>query len=165
MRLFLGSFATIYNYEDIKNELSKYFEGKWVEPQNIHMTFHFFGDISNPSKIIESLDGIEYPKRTFKLKRYGTFGRPPKVLFAECKDKEIYRLYEDIEKRVAIASQKPFIPHVTLMRIKKTNGGKSFLKYFEKTRYKILGEMKLRLCLVSSTLTPEGPIYRTIHTF
>lgn len=164
MRLFLGSFAKIDNFKDIKDDFKDIVFAKWVEINNIHLTYLFLGEVENPQKIISKLDGISYKKDKIFIKSLGLFGHPPKILYAKIKSKEILKLYKKICKKLEI-EEKYFTPHITLARIKRVNDKEKFFNRIGKYKNRKLGYLELNLTLIESTLTPKGPLYKIIKKF
>ncbi len=58
IRLFTGTYVDDelfrYIYNDIKDDFAGATFGKWVEPDNLHFTYHFIGDIP-----IDKLDELK----------------------------------------------------------------------------------------------------------
>lgn len=164
MRLFLGTFATIYDYVGIKKEFS-FIEGKWVEKRNLHLTYHFVGEVATPIPIIAKLSSLHYEPRQIPIKALGFFGTPPKILYAKALDESLFDIANQISQLLEIANSKPFIPHITLCRIKRVKNFEKFIKKIRAFEHKPLGIMDLKVELIQSHLTPKGAIYKTIHTF
>ena len=164
MRLFLGSFATIEYYGLIKKHFS-FMEAKWVEKHNIHLTYLFLGDRPNPYGIIDKLENIHYEKKDIPLHSLGFFGHPPKVLFTKANDETIIDLHKQILDRLQIKPDKPFVPHVTLCRIKRVYGFDRFVSNIRELQNRHFGTLHQELHLIESFLTPKGPKYKIIHTF
>ncbi len=164
MRLFLGSFATINDYGAIKQRFS-FIEGKWVEKKNLHLTFLFLGEVATPAFIIEALKSIHYPHITIPIESLGFFGSPPRVLYAKANDEELFRLHSHICQALGKEPTKPFLPHITLCRIKRAHPFGRFIEALRSYQNRPIGSLKLQLQLIQSHLTPKGPIYRPIHTF
>ncbi|WP_187647389.1 RNA 2',3'-cyclic phosphodiesterase [Nitrosophilus labii] len=165
MRLFLGTFAKIDNLAAIKREFEDIIEAKWVEEENIHLTYLFLGEVENPKDIIFKLKNIQYKKKSIQIRSLGYFGRPPKILYAKIEDNEIEALYKNICKRLGIKIDKKYIPHITLARIKKTKNINRFLTKIEEFKNHKLGNMQLELFLIKSELTPKGPKYLVLEKF
>ncbi len=165
MRLFLGTFAKIDNLDSIKREFKDVIEAKWVEEENIHLTYQFLGEIENPKDIIFKLKNIHYKKISVEIISLGYFGRPPKILYAKTKNNEIESLYKDICQKLNIKTDKKFIPHITLSRIKKIKNINMFLTKIEKFKNRKLGYMQLELFLIKSELTSKGPKYTVLEKF
>ncbi|HIC97307.1 MAG TPA: RNA 2',3'-cyclic phosphodiesterase, partial [Aquificaceae bacterium] len=54
MRAFVGYFTTRSIHEHVdrfREEAEDFVKGKWVEPQNFHMTFQFLGEINRERAI------------------------------------------------------------------------------------------------------------------
>ncbi len=164
MRLFLGSFATLYDYLGIKNSFS-FLKGKWVEKRNIHLTYLFLGEVQTPVPIIKKLQNLKYEAKEIPIEGVGFFGSPPRILYAKANDEEIARLHHSITKLLQIAPDKPFLPHITLCRIKELKNFDKFIKSVRKFEHKRVGTLHLQLHLIQSHLTPKGPIYKSIYTF
>jgi 2'-5' RNA ligase len=144
---------------------------KWVKPENLHLTLHFFGDLDK-RKIPQVKEGIEeIIKRisSFKLKT-GEFGcfpneEMPRVIFMEVKDtKTIHTLIGELEVMLQdlgfSVDPRPWQAHLTLGRIKnqiqcRTSGVALLPTTFEVKSVE----------LMESKLTPEGPIYSVIKSF
>ena len=164
MRLFLGSFAKLEHYGLVKNRFS-FMQAKWVEEYNLHLTYLFLGERPEPYTIIDKLERIEYEKRDIPLFDLGFFGHPPKVLFIKVLDEEVTKLHTQIASRLHITSPQPFVPHVTLCRIKRVNGFSRFIETLKEFENQQIGILHQKLHLIESILTPRGPKYKIIHTF
>jgi 2'-5' RNA ligase len=166
MRLFLGSFAKIEGYDAIREHFSPKFEGKWVAPENLHMTWLFLGERDNVDGIIDALAPIRtMPKPRLTLKGFGTFGRPnPKVLYLRARTTDALPLHNAIVDLLHFEEKRPFRAHVTLARIK-TPFVRDFLHDETPWMHEIVGEVAPSLYLFESRLGPGGPKYRPIEEF
>ena len=163
MRLFLGSFAKIENLKSIKRDFKDCIDANWVKEKNIHLTYLFLGEVEKPNEIVEKLDNIFYEKKSLNIRSLGLFF--PKILYAKINDKRVFKLHQEICKRLDIKPDKPFVPHITLARIKKI---KIRQKLFDKINFykdKKVGVMNLDLALIKSTLTSNGAKYEIIKEF
>jgi 2'-5' RNA ligase len=160
MRLFLGVKAKIECYEEIKKERFNSFYGKWVEEENLHTTLYFFGEVKDSKDIEEKLQNIVFPKTKIELNGLGSFGYPPKILFADLK-KNIYKKSHKKLEEIFGKTNKPFRPHVTLIRIKRILND-DYKKVLRRYRYKNIGYLEREVVLFKSTLTPKGPIYTVL---
>ncbi len=164
MRLFLASFAKLKNYQQIKQSFS-FIEGKWVEKRNLHITYLFLGEVQTAAPIIEKLQRISYEKKEIPIIGLGFFGNPAKVLYANIQNGALTHLHNEILQRLGTKPDKPFIPHLTLCRIKRVHNFSRFITTIRKYEGATLGSLELELHLVQSHLTPKGPIYRSVATF
>ena len=157
MRLFIATPVTLPIYGAIKEDLSKYIEGKWVEGWNLHLTHKFIGE-DEPEKYKIPLN---IPDEKIKIEGIGTFGG--KVLYLKVDSKHINKINEEINKRFDLKNDKPFKPHVTLCRIKNIND-KEFFKRLKKWD-NVSFEVPFDVYLYKSTLTKRGPVYEKIYKY
>jgi len=167
MRLFLGTFAKIYEYEKFQKEFNKHFDGNWTKEENLHTTIKFIGDIDDVTPIKEALSNITYLRyKRVEFNDLELFEIPNKILYCTTKSQELESLHNEVLNRLNFLDleSKEFIPHITLLRIKqiKDDSYKEYLKSFEDRK---VGYLKLKLVLVKSTLTSNGPIYEIIEEF
>ncbi len=164
MRLFLGSFATINHYDVIQKDFSM-LQARWTPEQNIHLTYLFLGDNNKPENIIDKLQKIKYTKTTIPIIGLGTFGEPARILYASAKNEALFHLHNEIVHKLNIKPDKPFIPHITLARIKKVEDVSALNDMIKSYHDKVLGSMQIELKLIASKLTPKGAIYKKIYDF
>ncbi|MFN3947503.1 MAG: RNA 2',3'-cyclic phosphodiesterase [Aquificaceae bacterium] len=180
VRVFVGFFTTKKIQEAVEKLQSQsegFIRGKWVEPQNFHMTFQFIGEVSN-EKIVDILKVLQETAQTLKpvkvkYKGLGVFPNidRARVLWIGVSEghKPLIELARSIvraNRRIGIRDEgKPFYPHVTICRIKEFEKKplKEFLKEYENTHF---GEDFVdRVALIKSSLTSVGPIYTLIEEF
>ncbi|MCX7996294.1 MAG: RNA 2',3'-cyclic phosphodiesterase [Patescibacteria group bacterium] len=127
MRLFLGikvpddSAQKIYRaLENLRND---YAWARWVNPDNYHITIHFFGERPGFSDLLPILEEAVFEAPPFELDLLsgGVFQYPELVLYV---DFYRARALEILAKRVAERFSNGgkiyrFIPHVTVARMKK----------------------------------------------
>ncbi len=100
----------------------------WLEPQNMHITLRFAGDIDNPTadEFHAALSAIDEPAFELRLSGFGTFGgQQPRSLWAGVAESPWLETLARANQRAArSAGLKPekhsFKPHVTLARLKGT---------------------------------------------
>ncbi len=162
---------------DIQSEISSSSAKiKLVEPENLHITLKFLGEVDEARipVIVNSLEEALKGSKGFKirLERVGAFPRVsrPNVIWVGVSDGrepliKLANLVEDALKRIGFPKEKrPFEPHLTIARVKyRSSDLPSLIMKVEET---IVGEVEVReVRLKKSTLTPKGPIYETLHTF
>lgn len=157
MRLFIATPVTIPIYSAIKNDLSKYIEGKWVEGWNLHLTHKFIGE-DEPEKYKIPLT---IPDEKIKIKGIGMFNN--KILYLKAESKNIQSINSQFNKHFNMENEKPFTPHITLCRIKDIKDKKFFdeLKKWESKTF----EIPYKVYLYKSTLTKKGPVYEKIYEY
>ncbi|MCI4454734.1 MAG: hypothetical protein JHC25_07315, partial [Thermodesulfobacterium sp.] len=61
VRVFIGFFSTKTIQEQVerlKEQADHFVKGKWVEPQNYHMTFQFIGEVPE-EKLMDIIKGMQ----------------------------------------------------------------------------------------------------------
>ena len=142
---------------------------KWVEPQNLHLTMIFLGNIdeaqADDARAAIAQCALQTKKIETKSADLGFFPgeRNPRVLFAQLENEaEFIRLYRALCAELKIIPEKRFKAHVTLCRFKE--GRKAGLT--EKLPILTGCETFIadRLTLFKSTLTSRGPVYEKIFS-
>lgn len=166
MRLFLALVPPRQIQERIVLDLAPHREAypglKWVPGEKLHLTLRFLGEVS-PEDVLNRLQGLDILPCLpvgFTLNRYGTFGRPPSVLWLSGEFSRGAGILADGLSRLPDGNgnteDRPFKPHITLAR---AHRGDKVPVLRDPVRIK--GEFR-ELRLVSSVLTPGGPVYRTV---
>jgi 2'-5' RNA ligase len=159
--------------EEVEGDLkSSHADVRWVNPEKIHLTLKFFGNIDE-SKIDPIVKSEEGPIRTvspFSLKVRGMGAFPhfknPRVIWMGLVDgKEVLislqkKLETEFEKIGFESEERPFHPHLTLGRMKSNRGRDELVGRMEKYREEEFGDLQVeRVVLFRSDLRPSGPIY------
>lgn len=177
-RVFIGSFVDYErlkkSYTTIKKDLSGIVSGSWVKPENFHITYKFLGNTNAEkiSSIIEILikEFKEEIQTDITVEGLGVFPNleNPKVLFYKVLENKILKeIYDLIEDRLSILGYKreikPFIPHITILRIKEVKQSQFIekLKKYEKTVF--LNQKTITVDLIESILNPKGAVYKTLN--
>jgi 2'-5' RNA ligase len=148
----------------------------WVAPTRIHLTILFLGHVfeSQASALAAATDGITmaYQPCTLEVKSIGYFGRPqsPRVIWAGLMGnlQPLLALQSEIAtaaKQTGIFTDgKPFHPHLTLGRGRSSRQAQELLRAMESCRDTTFGTITIdRVLLMKSELTPQGPLYTTLH--
>lgn len=147
---------------------------KLVEKKNIHITFKFLGEV-NPitlDKVKEEMDGIKASGFDIEFEEVGTFPniKRPRVIWIGIKKglTELQKINDQLDPKLRhlgfISDRKGFSPHVTIARIRSGRNKKELIDVLTEVKTTQFGSMQAGcLRLKKSTLTPEGPIYTTIH--
>ncbi|UCD13881.1 MAG: RNA 2',3'-cyclic phosphodiesterase [Thermoplasmatales archaeon] len=158
----------------LKDITSSNADVKLVEPQNIHVTLKFLGDVQD-DKIdqIEQImkDSVEEVK-PFTVKLIGTGVFPNKnyirVVWIGIQDAEnIVTISGNINEKLSQIGFKKekrgFSAHLTVGRVKTAKNKEVLLKTIEKYRnFEFSIQEVNSIKLKKSELTPKGPIYTTL---
>ncbi|HWP91675.1 MAG TPA: RNA 2',3'-cyclic phosphodiesterase [Thermodesulfobacteriota bacterium] len=175
MRVFIAALIPQeikYEIKKYVDEIKPYWEGvKWENQEKLHVTLKFLGEIEE-SKVEEVGTALRvlignYSPFEMEISSFGGFPnlRNPRVLFiALSENKELSRLYNEIEEgleRVGFSAEtRPFVPHITVGRIKSRARIKGTLP-FPKPHSFLISEV----AVMRSVLGPEGSKYSTISLF
>ena len=151
---------------------------RWVRSGGIHLTLKFFGNISesdsaNISRVIKN-NIVNIKPFTLNTRRVGAFPdvKRPRVLWLGMDgDTDIL-----ISLQMAIdvglqdcgfkKEDRPFLPHLTLARIKEQKGLIGLAKIIEKSEDYTAGSFIVGgLNLFKSNLTPQGAVYTKLAYF
>jgi len=157
MRLFIASPVKFDNYVSIQEDFKDIIEGKWVEEENLHLTWVFLGDVREEKPIIEKMQSLSTLESEVVIEEMGYFGRPPRVLFAKAEEKLLYDRAREFKE--AGFDLYRFKPHITLCRIKTIHDYKAYKEKLKTYREKALGLILPEINLYESTLTSEGAEY------
>lgn len=147
----------------------KQFTGKLTEPENLHLTLKFLGEIDKPTlqKVKERLNNLESEELNLRLSHAGTFrykGIPRivwvKLLRADKIQKKIDNCLESI-----FPKEKRFMSHLTIARIKYVKNKRAFYDTVNNLPLKRINFKVNNIKLISSELTPQGPIYTPIKEY
>ena len=119
-------FTAICFDEGIKNalfsaqtEAKKFFEGKFPEKENFHLTLVFIGETEKEDEIQTALSGIEFPAFEIKLKGCGFFEKG--IFWAGTEEnKNLFELQKAVSKALneieIETEEREFVPHITLAK-------------------------------------------------
>jgi 2'-5' RNA ligase len=146
-------------------------DAKWVEPENIHLTLKFLGEIEEKmlKDVVVCCENVADSHQPFLISLSEIGGFPslsyPRVIWIGIADgkEEVSLLAEELDRSLAKAGfpkeKRPFTPHLTLARIKRER--KVSVSKIEP----VSERMEVRsIQIIQSTLTPKGPIYRVVKS-
>jgi len=149
---------------------------KLVEPQNIHITIRFLGDIrlATAEKIFEEMKKTQFQPFDVQIRGLGAFPnvRYPRVLWAgitEGVDK-LKSVFNQLEPRLRSLGFSPdpngFSPHLTIARVKSGRHKAELAEFIVRNESYDFGTIRANcLRLKKSDLTPKGPIYSTLEEY
>ncbi len=160
----------------VQNEIKGYPGVKTVEPENLHITLKFLGEVPRPNldSIKNALSDVKFNKFEISLKGIGFFptSSNPRVIWigvskGEEKITELAKIVDKKMKKFGFKSDE-FKAHVTIARIKRLSGDlKSKIKELHEKFYDSdFGSMLVEnFKLKESILKHTGPIYKDLATF
>lgn len=151
-------------------------EIKYVEPENLHFTFKFFGEISEKKSqnIMELMDQKIKNYHPFELfiKGVGVFPHPGyvRVIWLGVDNANDFSKFQrecDEEFiKMGFKKERSYNPHLTIGRVKGAKNKDKLLSLLKEMETLEIGKMDVeRISLKKSELTPAGPIYTTIKVF
>ena len=161
MRLFIASPVILDDYASIKADFEGIIEGKWVEEENLHLTWVFLGEVDDPEPVKNKLSDISLLEASVESEELGYFGRPPRVFFAKAESKILYDKAREFKE--AGFDLYRFKPHITLCRIKHIHNYRAYKEVLKNYREKKLGILLPQIHLYKSKLTPSGAIHTPIY--
>jgi 2'-5' RNA ligase len=163
--------------EEVQGDLrSTHADVRWVNPEKIHLTLKFFGNIEE-SRIDLLLKSIEEPIRNtlpFSLKVRGVGAFPnlknPRVIWIGLVNgREVLISFQkqietQLEKIGIQPEDRPFNPHLTLGRMRSSRGKVELAGRMEKHKEEEFGDFQVeRVILFKSDLRPTGPIHTPLR--
>ncbi|MGD1041623.1 MAG: RNA 2',3'-cyclic phosphodiesterase [Sedimentisphaerales bacterium] len=158
---------------------------KWVEPNNIHLTLKFLGEISDEqvAEVSEIAKTVAQAHQKFNLEieSVGSFpptgsqkggGRSAKVVWvgAGKGTDALLALQKDLDDLLAQAGypkeEREFSAHLTLCRVNHPMAGFKMGEAIAQFSHLKLGSIAAEsLCVYQSQLTPAGPTYTLLGEF
>lgn len=93
-------------------------QGKYYNPDNLHMTLAFFGETNRQNEIMEIIQSIPFPEITITINRIGHFKKIYWVGIQENSELDTYvnTLRNALKEHDIPFDEKPFYPHITILR-------------------------------------------------
>lgn len=157
---------------ELQNLIRKknFFAGKFTEPENLHLTLKFLGEIEEGKleEIKRKLSGIRMLAFNTSLGEVGVFSeRMLRILWIKINGKSILDLQIEIDKALEelFPKEERFMSHLTIARMKKVYDKKEFLDYIKNIKTKKIKFKVNEFILKKSELRPEGPVYSDIEKY
>ncbi len=148
----------------------KHFTGKLTEPENLHLTLKFLGEIDKEKLefVKSSLEKIKHPSLELRLSCCGIFSfkKKPRIVWVKLSE-NVFSLQEKIDSALTslFPKEKRFMSHVTIARVKYVADKISFKNYVSKISPKRIRFSVDRFNLKSSSLSSLGPVYELISSY
>lgn len=172
-------FIAIDFNEEVMNEIERVedllsgikFTGKLTEPENIHLTLKFLGEIDDDKveEVKKRLQKVKFDGFEVGLGRTGVFHvrGNPKIVWLKLEGKELWDLQKKIDDTLEglFVREERFMAHITVGRIKYVKDKKGFEEYVENLGIKKLKFKVKSFELKKSELFAIGPVYSTIEKY
>ena len=167
--------SAIRDVQDDLRERSglKKYDAKWVDPELMHITLKFLGDVPDKEimRICQIVTEVAGRHESFgmRVKGLGTFGRPARVLWAgSAEDGALNDLQRELDEKLSVEGfpldNKKFSGHLTLCRIKSSKAASVLCRLVERFQDTKFGPLYVdSVCVYRSDLTKEGPEYTLMH--
>jgi 2'-5' RNA ligase len=149
---------------------------KWVEPENLHVTLLFLGEVVDRD-LHAICKGVaeacaELPAFPMTVEKLACFGNPrrPRTLWVGVGEgqEEMVALHDALEPPLLDLGcyrreDRPYTPHITLGRVKSERATEDLVAALTKHASWRAGAMQVdEVRVMSSELTPEGPEYTVL---
>ena len=146
---------------------------KPVEPENIHLTLKFLGNVSS-DRLVEvkiSLEQIVFRSFQVEIKGAGAFPNfnHPNVIWVGIEEgwSQVEQIFEQSEKQLSAIGFKRedrrFSPHVTIARVRSSRRKDEIANFLRHLSEESFGTIKVdRIRLKQSVLSSSGPKYSTL---
>ncbi|MEM4259185.1 MAG: RNA 2',3'-cyclic phosphodiesterase [Candidatus Pacearchaeota archaeon] len=145
------------------------FTGKLTEPENLHLTLKFLGEIDDDKleKVREKVREIKFDVMRLKLGKLGTFSvsGKPRIIWIKVEGKALYDLQKKIDSNLKdmFKPEERFMGHLTIARVKYVKDKKSFMSHIKSIHVKPVAFDVGCFKLKKSELKAIGPIYSDIE--
>jgi len=149
---------------------------KFVEPENLHFTLKFLGEVSDSKledlKVMIENNITEYKPFKLSINKTGFFPHSGyiRVIWLGVENPEAYsQMQMDLDEefvKLGFKKEKSYIPHLTIARVKGAKNKEALISIIKEMENVDIGDMMLdKLVLKESELTPVGPIYSNLVEF
>lgn len=151
-------------------EKQNIFTGKFTEPENLHLTLKFLGEIFEEQieEVKKRLNEIKFKEFEAGLGEIGIFSKKfIKIIWIKLDGKGVFELQRLIDEKLKdlFKSEERFMSHITIARVKNVPDRKRFLEYIKNIKPKKIKFPVDKFFLKKSELKPEGPVYEDLGTY
>jgi len=152
----------------IKN--NNLFMGKFTEPEHIHLTLKFLGEIDDEKieEVKKRLSDIDLNGFVSKFGRVGVFNkRFVRIVWIELLGKEVLKLQKVVDEKLSGVFEKEarFMSHITIARVKHVPNKKRLFEYLEGIKPAGIDFKVSEFVFRKSELLLEGPKYTDIKKY
>ncbi len=146
---------------------------KHVEPENIHLTLKFLGEIPQHKvdEVAEIVKDISFNSFKFKVEEVGVFPnlRRPATIWAGITEgvSDLAAVFEEVDSKMGKLGfdreRRRFHPHLTISRVRSGKNRDLLVEELLAVKDQDFGVVNVtRIVLKKSVLTSKGPIYSTL---
>lgn len=162
--MFLALRADFYNYDALKSDFEEIIEGRWASEENLHATICYFGNTYTVEELLQRLPSALEKVEPLELTSLSYFSHN-NILFARPHGYKLDMLHSSLCTQFSLKETTHFVPHVTLMRMKKINDKQAFKELLEKYKNIKIGVTETAIELLQSHFYPDGVKYVTVKKF
>ncbi len=153
--------------QEIQKQLPE-FRGKLTEPENLHLTLKFLGDVDEETleKVKERLKQVKFRKFFVSIEDIGVIS-PKFIKIIGLHIKDCTQLHKEIDAALAglFPEETRFVSHVTIARVKGVENKDEFLKKLDEVKFEAMNLQVGGFELKESILTEKKPEYKTLEEF
>ncbi len=179
MRLFIAVEIGNEARDNIAESMEKLkgmgFRARFVNPENLHITLKFLGDIREEQvkRLCEDVSDVvkKHSRFSFTLDGVGYFGKRNdiRVVWIGVKDGQpLQNLMKDVQERlnyIRMDEHEP-VPHLTIARVRHARENAGLADELERMKGVKFGEVRVKeVKIKKSVLTPKGPVYSDYESF
>jgi 2'-5' RNA ligase len=147
------------------------FKGKLAEPENLHLTLKFLGEIDSGKleEVKRILKDIQFNKMELKLGGIGVFNirGNPRIVWIKVNGEGIWELQKQIDEKLRdlFKMEERFMGHLTLARVKYVDDLKNFNERIKKIGVEEVKFEVKEFKLKKSVLQALGPVYTDLEIY
>ncbi|MBE0514530.1 2'-5' RNA ligase family protein [Sulfurimonas sp.] len=162
--MFLALRAHLGDYDKLKHDFKEIIEGRWTSEENLHATICYYGNTYTVEELLQKLPLTFEKVEPLKLTSLSYFSHN-NILFARPEGYKLDMLHSSLYTQFSLKETTHFVPHVTLMRMKKINDKQAFKETLERYKNRKIGSTETTVELLQSHFYPDGVKYETVKKF